>query len=86
MFPLRQILRRLWFRRSARSDSRLKHTHAKHAQFLSFLEQTGFRSHDVDRYERRLQRRQFGKVALLCAVGALVAWIAIESAEALTLF
>lgn len=83
---LRQILRRLPFRFGARSDRRLRHTHARHAQFASFLEQSGFRPHNVDRYERGLQRRRLAKAALLAAAAALVAWIALESVQALTLF
>ena len=86
MRTLRQILRRLPIRFGARSDRHLRTTHARHAQFASFLEQSGFRPHNVDRYERSLQRRRFAKVALIAGAAALVAWIAIESAQALTLF
>jgi len=83
---LRQILRRLPIRFGARSDRDLRFTEARHAQFASFLEQSGFRPHNVDRYERSLQWRRFGKVALIVGAAAFVAWIALESAQALTLF
>lgn len=86
MRTLRQILRRLPIRFGARSDRHLRTTNARHAQFASFLEQSGFRPHNVDRYERALQRRRFGKAVLIAGAAALVAWIAIESAQALTLF
>ena len=83
---LRQILRHLPIRFGARSDRHLRHTSGRHAQFASFLEQSGLRPHQVDRYERSLQRRQLVKVGLVGAATALVAWVVIESAQALTLF
>ena len=83
---LRQILRHLPIRFGARSDRHLRHTNARHAQFASFLEQSGYRPHNVDRYERSLQRRQLLKVGLVGAAAALAAWVVIESAQALTLF
>ncbi len=83
---LRQLLNRLPFRSAARTDRRLKMTRARHAQFVSFLESSGYRTHNVDRYERNLRRRRAMKGVLywLSAVGA--SWIVLESAKALTLF
>ena len=67
-------------------DRRLRVTHARHAQFVSFLESSGYRAHNPDRYEQSLRRRRVAKGALywLTAFGA--SWIVIESAKALTLF
>lgn len=86
MQTFRQFLRRRRIRFGARSDRDLRFTEARHAQFASFLEQSGFRPHNVDRYERSLQRRRFGKVVLLVGAGIFIAWIALESAHALVMF
>lgn len=82
-----QLLLRLRPNRSgSRLDRRLQPTRARHAQFASFLESSGYRIHNVDRYEQSLRRRRFAKGFFfwLSAVGA--SWIVIESAKALTLF
>ena len=83
---LRQLLNRLPLRTSVRTDRRLKMTRARHAQFVSFLQSSGYRTHNVDRYEQSLRRRRAVKGVLywLSAVGA--SWIVLESAKALTLF
>jgi len=83
---LRQLLNRLPFHTSVRTDRRLKMTRARHAQFVSFLQSSGYRTHNVDRYEQSLRRRRAVKGVLywLSAVGA--SWIVLESAKALTLF
>ncbi|MBM3856066.1 MAG: hypothetical protein FJ399_23400 [Verrucomicrobia bacterium] len=61
-------------------------TRARHAQFASFLESTGYRAHNVDRYERSLRHRRLGRGLLRWAAAAGASWIVIESARALTLF
>jgi hypothetical protein len=83
---LRQLLHRLPFRLRARTDRRLRMTDARHAQFVSFLESSGYRTHHPDRYEQSLRRRRTFKGILywFSAVGA--SWFVIESAKALTLF
>jgi hypothetical protein len=83
---LRRLLNRLPFRATARMDRRPRMTRARHAQFVSFLESSGYRTHNPDRYEQSLRRRRAAKAVLywLSAVGA--SWFVIESAKALTLF
>ena len=83
---LRRLLDRLPFRGAARMDRRLRMTRARHAQFVSFLESSGYRAHNPDRYEQSLRRRRAAKGIFywLSAVGA--SWFVIESAKALTLF
>lgn len=73
-------------RSGSRLDRKLKSTRARHAQFASFLESSGYRTHNVDRYEQSLRRRRFAKGFFywLSAVGA--SWIVIESAKAMVLF
>lgn len=87
MSALRQLISRLRPNRFGRKlDRRLKPTHARHAQFASFLESSGYRVHNVDRYEQSLRRRRAARAFFywLSAVGA--SWIVLESAKALTLF
>jgi hypothetical protein len=64
----------------------LKTTRSRHAQFASFLEDSGFRRHDSDHYERAMKRRSLVKNFLKLATGAGAIWVVIESARALTLF
>lgn len=83
---LRRLLDLLPAPAGVRMDRRLRTTGARHAQFVSFLESSGFRAHDVDRYELGLRRRRVARTSLLLALAGAVAWIVIESAHALTRF
>lgn len=85
-YAFRRLLNHLPISLGMRSDKRLRTAQVKHAQFACYLEETGFRTHNVDRYERSLRRRRVAKLLFLwaCAFGA--AWVVIESARAVTLF
>jgi hypothetical protein len=83
---LRRLLDRLPSLGRSRMDRRLRVTHARHAQFVSFLESSGYRAHNPDRYEQSLRRRRVVKNALYWASAFGASWIVIESAKALTLF
>jgi len=83
---LRQLLQRLPARQPRRLDQRLRTTSSRRAQFVSFLESSGYRTHTVDTYERSLQRRRFAKNALMWAAAFAVAWVVIESARAVSIF
>jgi hypothetical protein len=85
-YALRRILNHLPIQIGTRSDRRLRTTGLKHAQFASFLETGGFRTHHVDHYERSMRRRQWAKRLFIAGILFFGAWIAIESAKALTLF
>ncbi len=85
-YRLRRLLNQLPIALGMRSDRRLKATRLKHAQFASYLEETGFRRHDVDHHERGLRRRRTAKALFLWATAFGAAWVALESARALTLF
>lgn len=82
----RHLLNQLPIAFGMRSDRRLKTTRVRHAQFACFLEESGFRTHHVDRYERSLQWRRFSKRLLLGAGTFAAAWIVLESARAVMLF
>jgi hypothetical protein len=82
----RHLLNQLPIAFGMRSDRRLRTARVKHAQFACFLEETGFRTHNVDRYERSLRRRRLAKGLLLWASAFAAAWIVLESARAVMLF
>lgn len=85
-YTLRRLLNHLPIALGMRSDKRLRTAQVKHAQFACYLEETGFRTHNVDRYERSLRRRRVTKFLFLAAGAFALAWIVIESARAVTLF
>ena len=85
-YAMRRLLNHLPIQVGARSDRRLRTTGMKYGQFASFLETGGFRSHHVDHYARSLRRRRTAKKLILLAIVIFGAWIALESAKALTLF
>lgn len=85
-YAFRRLLNHLPIALGMRSDKRLRTARVKHAQFACYLEETGFRTHNVDRYERSLRRRRVAKGLFLWATGFGVAWIVLESARAVMLF
>jgi hypothetical protein len=85
-YAFRRLLNHLPIALGMRSDKRLRTAKVKHAQFACYLEETGFRTHNVDRYERSLRRRRVAKGLFLWATAFGVAWIVLESARAVMLF
>jgi len=85
-YAFRRLLNHLPIALGMRSDKRLRTAKVKHAQFACYLEETGFRTHNVDRYERSLRRRRVAKGLFLWATAFGVAWIVLESARAVVMF
>ena len=83
---MRHLLNQLPISLGVRSDRRLRTTQLKHTRFASFLETDGFRVHSVDHYERNLRRRRTAKRLVVTGLVIFAAWVALESARALTLF
>jgi uroporphyrinogen-III synthase len=83
---LRNLLHSLPSLAGRRLDRRLRTTATRRAQLVSFLESSGYRTHDVDVYERSLRRRRAAKALLVWATAFAVAWLVLESANALTMF
>lgn len=81
----RRFLNQLPINHGMRSDRRLRTTRLKHAQFVSYLEDSGFRTHNVDHHERGLRRRRLMKRLLLWATAVGGAWVLLESARAVAL-
>lgn len=55
-------------------------------QFVSFLQQSGFRKRALDRHQKSKRFKRFIAVAAIWSFIAACTWIAFESAEALELF
>jgi hypothetical protein len=84
---LRQFLHRPSVRMGPVDNRSLRRvTSTQNAQFVSYLAESGFRRVNPDRYERGMRRRKFATLALGGGLAALFAWIAIESARALSIF
>lgn len=83
---LKNCLRRPPVRMGDVQNSRIRVTRTSNAQFVSFLEQSGFRQVNPDRYERSMQRRRLLFNCLFWATVAGFSWVVIESAQALSLF
>lgn len=83
---LLQILHSLPSLSGRRLDRRLHSAGRRRAQFASFLEASGYRTHSVDAYERSLRRRRAAKALLVWASAFGAAWVVIESAHALVMF
>ena len=83
---LRQFLHSLPSLNGRKLDRRLRSASTRKAQFVSFLEASGYRTHTVDTYERSLRRRRMVKGALMWATAFLAAWIVLESAQAVSIF
>lgn len=83
---LQQLRQRLPSGSGRKLDRRLRTASTRRAQFVSFLESSGYRTHDVDAYERSLRRRRAAKAMLMWATAFAVAWVVIESARAVSMF
>ena len=83
---LRHWLHRPAIRMSSVDPARFHPTRIQNAQFISYLVESGFRQVNPDHYEASLRRRRWGRNLLLGLLAAGGAWVAIESARALSMF
>ncbi len=59
----------------------------KNPQFVSFLQQSGFRERiNPDHYEKKMRRRRRFAYACIILIVAAFSWVMLESAQALALF
>ena len=61
-------------------------TTTKNAQFLSYLNEAGFRRVNPARYERAMRYRRAALAVFFWVLVAGFSWVVIESAHALSLF
>lgn len=85
------VLKNLFYRppiRMGRVDNSLiQTTRLRNAQFVSFMSQNeSLAAFCSDRYDTRLRRRKWIKVALVLATVTGLAWVVLESAKAISMF
>lgn len=84
---LKNLLHRPAIRMGRVDNSRMQTTRIRNAQFVSFISESGtLRPRNTDRYDARLRRQKFIKLAFIAALTGGAAWIVIESAQALSIF
>lgn len=84
--PLARLLGHLPTTSPFRLDLNLRVSGVKEAQFVSYLESSGYRTHHVDRYEQGMRRRRMAKAVLFWITAIAAAWVVIESAKALVIY
>lgn len=82
------VLHRPAFRADPRLHGRGRNidTRTQNSQFLSFLQGSGFRRVNPDHYERSLRRRRAVLAVFTWAAVGGLAWVVVESAQALSMF
>ena len=84
--PVVKLLNHLPSTAPFRIDRTLRVSGVKQAQFVSYLESSGYRTYQVDRYEQALRRRKLAKAALFWATAFAAGWVVLESAKALVIY
>lgn len=74
------------FARLMMNGGRSRNHAVRNAQFVGFLESSGFRTMDPVRHERTMNRRRVAVQALVFVLFLGFVWVMIESAHALALF
>lgn len=84
--PFAKLLAHLPTTSPFRLDRSLRVSGVKQAQFVSYLESSGYRNNHVDRYEQSLRRRRFAKASFFWLMAFAIAWVVLESAKALVIY
>lgn len=85
--PLRELFHRPAIRMGRVDNSAIQTTRLRNAQFVSFMSEShSLQPFSADRYDARLRRRKRFKAMAALSVAAGVAWVVIESAQALSMF
>ncbi len=79
-------LRRKRVKNDALLDSSSEDFRMQNAQFVSFLQKSGFRKRQLDRHERSKRFKKLVTIGFAWAICAGALWVAVESAQALSLF
>lgn len=84
--PLARMIGHLPTTNPFRLDRTLRVSGVKQAQFVSYLESSGYRTYQVDRYEQSMRRRRLAKAAFFWSMAFAAAWVVIQSAKALVIY
>ncbi len=83
---LSRLLRRKRVRPDALLDSDSDEYRMQNAQFVSFLQKSGFRHRQIDRHEKTKRFKRIVALSFAWILTGSFVWIAVESAQALDLF
>lgn len=83
---LSYLLRKRRIKNDALLDSSSEDSRIQNAQFVSFLQKSGFRKRQLDRHERAKRFKKFVAVAFCWIIFGGVLWVVVESAQALERF
>ena len=83
---LSYLLRKRRVKNDALLDSSSEDSRMQNAQFVSFLQKSGFRKRQLDRHERARRFKKFVAVAFCWIIFGCVLWVVVESAQALERF
>lgn len=83
---LSSLLRKKRVKNDALLDRNSEDFRMQNAQFVSFLQKSGFRKQQLDRHEKTKRFKKFAAVAFGWVICGGVLWVLVESAQALELF
>lgn len=83
---LSNLLRRKRVRNDALLDTKSDDYRMQNAQFVSFLQKSGFRRRQLDRHEKTQRLKRIVAVSFAWILAASFLWVLVESAQALELF
>ena len=83
---LKSLFRKKPVRNAALLDKGRDDCPMHNAQFVSFLERSGFRERALHKHDRTKQFKRFVAVTFMWTVIVGFVWVAIESSQALDLF
>lgn len=83
---LSYLLRKRRVKNVALLDSSSEDSRMQNAQFVSFLQKSGFRKRQLDRHERVRRFKKFVAVAFCWIIFGGILWVVVESAQALERF
>ncbi|MFL3659284.1 MAG: hypothetical protein ACJ07L_14690 [Opitutales bacterium] len=67
-------------------DSNSDHYRMQNAQFVSFLQKSGFRRQLIDRHEKTKRFKKILGITVAWVLGGGFLWVVVESAQAIELF
>ena len=83
---LSYLLRKRRIKNDALLGSSSKDSRMQNAQFVSFLQKSGFRKRQMDRHERAKRFKKFVAVTFCWIIFGGVLWVVVESTQALGRF
>ena len=81
-----KLLRKKRFHNDTLLDSNSGHYRMQNAQFVSFLQKSGFRRQLIDRHEKTKRFKKILGITVAWVLGGGFLWFVVESAQAIELF